>query len=157
MLESPIFLQLVMIIMCGVVRAPTSNIPYELEDTVGKDVVSIRSPLDLAFSIKTVKDKLNFNLFSGVQIDKVWSPSRSGIRVSLHQLLISKLNAISPVPIVFIKQGKTPVAITDFSSLPIATEIDLSSEGDFASWSQSEPTLTLCILTMPCMYQFHLL
>ena len=62
---------------------------------------------------------------------------------------MSKLNAISPVPIVFIEQGKTPVTIIDFSSLPIAAEIDLSLEGDSALWSRSKPALALCILTMP--------
>ena len=70
---------------------------------------------------------------------------------------MSKSNVISPVPIVFIEQGKTPVTIIDFSSLPISAEIDLSLEGDSALWSQSEPALTLCILTMPYMYQFPLL
>ena len=70
---------------------------------------------------------------------------------------MSELNVISLVPIVFIEQGKTPVTIIDFTLLPIATEIDLSSEGGFVSWSQSKPVLTLCVLTMPCMYQFLLL
>ena len=134
--QSPsIFLQLVSIIMGGVVKAPTSNFPYELENTVGKDVVSIRSLLDPTFSIKTVKDILNLDLLSGVQVDKVRSPSSSGIRVSLFQFFMSESNVISPVPIVFIEQGKTPVIIIDFSSLPIATEITLSLKGDFTLWS----------------------
>ena len=157
MLESTRLLQLVSKIKSGVVNAPTSNLPYELENTVGKDVMSIRGLLDLAFSTEAVKDVLNLYLLTGVQVHKVQSPPSSGIRVSLIQFFISKSNAISPVPIIFIKQGKTPVTIIDFSSLPIAVEMDLSSEGDSASWSRSKPTLILCIFTMPYMYQFPLL
>ena len=65
-LESSILLQLVLKIKSGVVNAPTSNLPYELKNTVGKDVMSIRGPLDLAFSIEVVKDVLNLNLLPGV-------------------------------------------------------------------------------------------
>ena len=70
-MESFIFLQLVSIIKSGLVHAPGSNFPCELENTVSKDVVSIRSPLDMAFCIETVKDVLNFDFFPGVQINKV--------------------------------------------------------------------------------------
>ena len=113
--------------------------------------MSIRGLLDLAFSIEAVKDVLNLYLLPGVQVHKVQSPPSSGIRVSFIQFLMSKSNAISPVPIIFIKQGKTPVTINDLSSLPIAVEIDSTLR------SRSEPTLTLYILTMPYMYQFSLL
>ena len=130
---------------------------HELENTVGKDVMSLRGLLGLAFSIEAVKDVLNLNLLPGVQVHKVQSPPSSGIGVSLFQFFMSKSNAISLVPIVFIKQGETPVTIIDFSSLPVAAEIDLSLEGDSASWSWSEPALTLCILTMPYMHQFPVL
>ena len=119
-------------IKSAVVSAPTSNLPYELENTVGKDVMSMRGPLDLAFSIEAVEDVLNFDLIPGVQVHKVQLPPSSGIGVSLFQFFMSKSNAISPVPIVFIEQGKTPVTIIDFSSLPIAAEINLSLEGDSA-------------------------
>ena len=34
----------------------------KLKHTVGKDVMSIRGPLDLAFSIEAVKDVLNLDL-----------------------------------------------------------------------------------------------
>ena len=119
--------------------------------------MSTRGPLDLAFSIETVEDVLNLDLLPGVQVHKVQSPPSSGIRVSLSQFFMSKLNVIPPVPIVLIEQGKTPVTIIDFSSLSIAAEISLSSEGDSALWSWSESTLTLCILTMPYVYQFPLL
>ena len=113
--------------------------------------MSIRGLLDLAFCIDAVEDVLNLDLLPGVQVHKVQSPPSSGIRVSLFQFFMSKSNVISLVPIVFIEQGKTPVTIIDFSSLPIAAEIDLSSEGDSALWSRSKPALTLCILTMPYM------
>ena len=156
-MESSILLQLVSKIKSGVVNAPTRNLPYELENTVGKDVMSIRSPLDLAFSIEAVEDVLNLDFFPGVQVHKVQPPPSSGIGVSLFQFFMSKSNAISLVTIIFIEQGKTPVTIIDLSSLPIATKINLSSEGDSTSWSWSEPTLTLCILAMPYMYQFPLL
>ena len=119
--------------------------------------MSIRGPLDLAFSIEAVEDVLNLNLLPGVQVHKVQLPPSSGIGVSLSQFFMSKPNAISLVPIVFIEQGKTPGTIINFSSLPIAAEIDLSSEGDSTLWSRSEPALALCILTMPYMYQFPLL
>ena len=105
--------------------------------------MSIRGLLDLAFSIEAVKDVLNLDLLPGVQVHKVHLPPSSGIRVSLFQFFMSKLNAISSVPIVFIKQGKTPVTIIDFSSLQIAAEINLSLEGDSALWSWNEPALTL--------------
>ena len=116
MLESSIFLQLVLIIKSGVVHAPASNFPYELGNTISKDVVSIGSLLDTAFCIETVKDVLNFDFFPGVKINKVWLPSSSHIRVTPLQLFMSKLDAISPVPIIFIKQGNAPVIIIDFSS-----------------------------------------
>ena len=157
MSESTILLQLVSKIKSSVVSAPTSNLPYELKNTIGKDVMSIRGLLDLAFSIEAVKDVLNLDLLSGIQFHKVQLPPSSGTGVSLSQFFMSKLNAISPVPIVFIKQGKTPVTIIDFSLLPVAAEIDLSSEGDSASWPWSEFALALCILTMPYMYQLPLL
>ena len=156
-MESTILLQPVSKIKSGVFNAPTSNLPYELKNTVGKDVMSIRGPLDLAFSKEAVKDVLNLNLLPGVQVHKVQSPPSSGIEVSLSQFFMSKSNAISLVPILFVEQGKTPVTIIDFSSLPIAAEIDFNLEGDSTSWSWSEPALTLCILTMPYMYQFPLL
>ena len=152
-MESSILLQLVLKIKSGVVNAPTSNLPYELKNTVGKEVLGIRGPLDLAFSIEIVEDVLNLNLLPGVQVHKVQSPPRSGIRVSLSQFFMSKLNVISLMPIVLIEQGQTPVTIIDFSLLSIAAEINLGSEGD----SASEPVLTLCILTMPYVYQFPLL
>ena len=114
-MESSIFLQLVLIIKSGVVCAPASNFPFELENTIYKDVVSTMSPLDMAFCIETVKDILNFDFFPGVKINKVWSPSSSGIRVPLLQLFMSKLNVISSVPVIFIEQGNTPVIIIDFS------------------------------------------
>ena len=155
--ESTILLQLVSKIKSGVVNAPTSNLPYELENTVGKYVMSIRGLLDLAFSIEAVKDVLNLDLFPGVQVHKVQSPPSSGIRVSLSAFFMSKLDVISLVHIIFVEQGKTPLTIIDLSSLPIAAKIDLSLEGDSTLWSQSKPTLTLCILTMPYMYQFPLL
>ena len=154
MSESTILLQLVSKIRSGVVNVPTSNLPYELKNTVGKDVMSIRGLLDLSFSIEAVKDVLD--LLPGVQVHKVQSPPSSGIRVSLSHFFMSKSNVIFLVPIIFVKQGKTPVTIIDFSSLPIAAKINLSSEGDCASWSWSEHPLTLCILTMPYMYQFPL-
>ena len=133
--KSSIFLQFVSKIKSGVVCAPASNLPYELKNTIGKDVVSIGSPLDMIFCIKTVKDILNFNFFPGVQINKVWSSSSSGIRVSPPQLSMCKSNAISPVSVVFIKQGNAPVITIDFSSFTNGTEIDLNSERYFTSWS----------------------
>ena len=90
----------------GVVNAPTSNLPCELENTVGKDVMSIRGPLDLAFSIEVVEDVLNLNLLPGVQVHKVQSPPSSGIGVSLFQFFMSKSNAIFPVPIVFSSKAR---------------------------------------------------
>ena len=90
--------------------------------------------LDLAFSIEAVEDVLNLHMLPGVQAHKVQSPPSSGIGVSLSQLFMSKSNAISPVPIVLIKQGKTPVTIIDLSALPIAAEIDLSLEGNSTLW-----------------------
>ena len=115
-LKSSIFLQFVLKIKSGVVCAPASNFPYELENTISKDVVSIRSPLDMAFGIETVKDVLNFEFFPGVQINKVWSSSSSGIGVPPPQVFMCKSNAISPVSIVFIEQGNAPVITIDFSS-----------------------------------------
>ena len=114
--KSSIFLQLVLKIRSHVVCAPASNFPYKLENTISKDVVSIRSPLDMAFCIETVKDILNFDFFPGVQINKVWSSSSSGIRVPPPQLFMCKSNAISPVSIVFIKQDNATVITIDFSS-----------------------------------------
>ena len=70
-LKSSIFLQFVSKIKNGVVHAPASNIPYELKNTVGKDVMSVWSPLDMAFCTETVKDVINFDFFPGVQINKV--------------------------------------------------------------------------------------
>ena len=71
-LKSSIFLQLVSKTKSGVVCAPASNFPYEFENTIiSKDVVSIRSPLDTAFCIETVKDVLNFDFLPRVQINKV--------------------------------------------------------------------------------------
>ena len=102
-LKSSIFLQLVSKIKSGVVHAPASNFPYELKNTISKDVTSIGSPLDTAFCMKSVKDVLNFDFFPGVQINKVWSSSSSGIGVPSPQLFMCKLNVISPVSIVFIK------------------------------------------------------
>ena len=156
--ESTILPQLVSKNKSGVVSAPTSNLPYELKNTVGKDVMSIRGPLDLAFSIEAVEDVLNLNLLPGVRSTRS-SHLPALVSEFLFQLFMSKSNVIFLVPIVFIEQGKTPVHVTiiDFSLLPIAAEIDLSLEGDSASWSWSECTLTLCILTMPYMYQFPLL
>ena len=137
--KSSILLQLVLKIKSGVVNASTSNLLDELKNTVSKEVMSKRGPLDLAFSIETVEDVLNLDLLPGVQVHKVQPPPSSGIRVSLSQFFMSKSNVIPPVPIVLIKQGKTPVTIIDFSLLSITAKIDLNSEGDSASWSQSEP------------------
>ena len=114
--KSSIFLQFVSKIKSGVVCAPARNYTYELKNTISKDVVSIRSPLDMAFCIETVKDVLNFNFFPGVQINKIWSSSSSGIGVPPPQLFMCKSNVISPVSIVFIKQGNAPVITIDFSS-----------------------------------------
>ena len=69
--KSSIFLLFVLKTKSGVVCAPASNFPYELKNTISKDVMSIRSPLDTAFCIETVKDVLNFDFFPGVQINKV--------------------------------------------------------------------------------------
>ena len=102
-LKFSIFLQLVSKIKSGVVCAPASNFPYKLENTISKDVVSIGSPLDMAFCIETVKDVLNFDIFPGVQINKVSSSSSSGIGGPPPQLFMCKLNAISPVSVVFIE------------------------------------------------------
>ena len=113
--KSSIFLQFVLKIKSSVVHAPASNFPYELKNTIGKVVMSIRSPLDVAFCMEIVKDVLNFDFFPGVQINKVWSSSSSGIRVPPPQLFMCKSNAISPVSIVFIKQGIAPVITIDFS------------------------------------------
>ena len=99
-----------------------------LENTVGRDVMSIRGLLDLGLSIEAVEDVLNLDLLPGVQVHKVQSPPSSGIGVSLSQFFMSKSNVISLVPIIFVEQGKTPVTIIDFSSLPIASEIDLRKE-----------------------------
>ena len=115
-LKSSIFLQFVLKVKSGVVCAPASNFPHELENTIGKDVMSIGSSLDTASCIETVKDILNFDFFPGVQINKVWSSSSSGIGVPHPQLFMCKSNAISPVSIVFIKQGNAPVITIDFSS-----------------------------------------
>ena len=150
-LESTLLLQLVLKIKSGVVNALTSNLPYELKNTVGREVKGIRGLLDLAFSIETVKDVLNLDLLPGVQVHKVQLPPSSGIGVSLSQFFMSKLNVISLVPIVLIEQGKIPVTIIDVSSSSIAAKIDLSLDRDSTSWLQSEPTLTLCILTMPLL------
>ena len=113
--KSSIFLPFVSKIKSSVVHAPASNFPYELKNTVGKDIMSIGSPLDMAFCIKTVKDVLNFDFFPGVQINKVWSSSSSCIRVPPPQLFMCKSNVISPVSVVFIKQGNAPVITIDFS------------------------------------------
>ena len=86
--------------------------------------MSIKNPLNLAFSIETVEDVLNLNLLPGVQVHKIQLPPSSGIGVSLSQFFMSKSNAISPVPIIFVEQGKTPVTIIDFSLLPVAAKID---------------------------------
>ena len=66
--QSPPYFSLFQKLKSGAVSAPTSNLPYELENTVGKDVMSIRDPLDLAFSIEVVEDVLNLNLLPGVQV-----------------------------------------------------------------------------------------
>ena len=114
--KSSIFLQFVSKIKSGVVCAPTSNFPYELKNTISKDVMRTGSPLDTAFCTETVKDVLNFNFFPCVQINKVWSSPSSGIRVPPPQLFMCKLNAMSSVSVVFIKQGNVPVITIDFSS-----------------------------------------
>ena len=98
----------------------------------------------MAFCIETVKDVLNFDFFPGVQINKFWPSSSSGIRVPPPQLFMCKSNAISPVSIVFIEQGNAPVITIDFS-LSIATEINLGLERYFASWLRSRPTHHLCV------------
>ena len=113
MSKSSIFFQFVLKIKSGAVHAPASNFPCELENTIGKDVMSIRSPLATAFCIETVKDILNFDFFPGVQINKVWPSSSSGIGVPPPQLFMCKLNVISPVSVVFIEQGNAPVITID--------------------------------------------
>ena len=112
--KSSIFLQLVLKIKSGVVHAPASNFPYELKNTISKDVVSIGSPMGTAFCIETVKDILNFNFFPGEQINKVLLSSSSGIGVPPPQLFMCKSNVVSPVSLVLIKQGNA--LVIDFSS-----------------------------------------
>ena len=86
--------------------------------------MSIKNPLNLAFSIETVKDVLNHDLLPGVQVHKIQLPPSSGIGVSLSQFFMSKSNAISLVLIIFVEQGKTPVTNIDFSLLPVAAKIN---------------------------------
>ena len=87
----------------------------ELKDTSGHDVMGLRCPLVLAFSIQAIEYEFDFDLFSGVVIDQVVPPSRNNIGISSLELFTSKMKSVVLMPIVFVDKSQTPIRTISFS------------------------------------------
>ena len=77
----------------------------------------------LFFSIQTVKYEFDFNFFPGVIVNGVVPPSGDNIFVSVLMFLTCEVNSMVLMPIVFVKQCKTPVRTNFFSSIPISNNL----------------------------------
>ena len=92
----------------------------ELKNADCYDVMSICCPLIFTFSIQTVKYEFDFNFLPGVIVNEVVSPSGDNILVLFLVFLTGKVNSMVLMPIVFVKQCKTPVRTNFFSLIPIS-------------------------------------
>ena len=87
----------------------------KLKNTHGHDVVGLCCSLVLALSIQAIEYELDFNLFSGVAVNQVISPSGDNIGVSSLKFFTSKAKSVVLMPIVFVDKGQTPIRTIPFS------------------------------------------
>ena len=87
------------------------------------DVVSICCPLIFTFSIQTVKYEFDFKFLPGVIVNEVIPPSRDNIFVLFLMFLTGKANSMVLMPIVFVKQCKTPVRTNFFGLISISNNL----------------------------------
>ena len=65
--------------------------------------------LVLAFNIQTIKYEFDLDLFSGVALNQVISPSGENIGISSLEFFTSKMKSVVLMPIVFVDKGQTPL------------------------------------------------
>ena len=95
----------------------------ELENADCHDVLGICCPLIFTFRIQTVKCEFYFDFLPGVIVNQVISPSGDNIFFSFLMFLHGKMNSMVSMPIVFVKQCKTPVRTNFFSSISISNNL----------------------------------
>ena len=59
--------------------------------------------------------EFNFDLFSGLVVNQVMSPSRDTICILSPEFFISKVKSVVSMPIVFVNKGQTPIRAISFS------------------------------------------
>ena len=89
----------------GVLFTSTMYYKDELKIADCHNVVSIRHPLIFTFSIQTVKNEFDFDIFSGVSVNQVIPPTGDNIFVSFLMFLTGEANSMVSMPIVFVEQA----------------------------------------------------
>ena len=102
---------------CSLLIALTRYPRDKLKNADGNDAMGFWNSLAFTLSIQAIEDKFHFDLLPNIGLKQVIPPSRDNIFILVLKFLVGEANLMVSMPIIFVKQCKTPVITNSFSSI----------------------------------------